>query len=78
MDEIKEKIGEDKLVRWFLRSLTGLLLIFYTGYMVYSKTTTGSLNMNNQDWTVIVSSIAIWATWEAVRKYLNNKLGSTK
>ena len=74
MNEIKEKIGEDKLIRWFLRTLTGLLLIFYTGYMVHSKLTTGSLNMNGQDWTVIVSSIAIWAVWEAVRKYLNNKL----
>ena len=72
--EIKETIGEDKYVRWFLRTLTGLILIFYTAYIIWKKFTTDEVPLNIKYWSIIIGSIAVWATWEAVRKYLNNKL----
>lgn len=76
MENIKETLFEDKIVRWFLRSLTGVLLVFYTYYIIHSKLTIGKPNLTAQDVTIIVSGIAIWATWEAVRVYLNKKLAN--
>jgi len=73
MEELKETLQENKIVRWFLRSLTGLLLIFYTGYIVYSKITTGTPNMNSQDWMIVIGGIVIWAAWEAIRPFLMKK-----
>lgn len=74
--ELKEKLGEDKAVRWFLRGLTGIILVFYTGYIIYKKSTTDAVPLSTKDWSIIVGSIAIWATWEAARKFLNRKLGN--
>jgi succinate dehydrogenase hydrophobic anchor subunit len=73
MGDLKETLAENKLVRWFLRSLTGLLLIFYTGYIMYSKVTTGTPNMNAQDWSIVLGGIVVWAAWEAIRPFLLKK-----
>ena len=72
--ETIERITEDKYVRWFLRSLTGIILIFYTYYIIWKKLTTDEVPLNVKDWSIIIGSVAIWATWEAVRKYSDNKL----
>ncbi|CAG2532917.1 hypothetical protein MAR621_03111 [Maribacter dokdonensis] len=74
MEELKQKLIDDKLVRWFLRSLTGLLLVFYTGYMIYMKATTHTIPLATNDWLIIVGSTSMWAAWEGVRMWLVNKL----
>jgi len=74
MDKLESAITESKYVRWFLRSLTGVILIFYTYYIIFQKITTDDVPLNLKDWSIIIGSISVWATWEAVRKYLDNKL----
>lgn len=74
--EIKERLSEDQAVRWFLRGLTGIILVFYTGYIIWKKFTTDEVPLSTKDWSIIIGSIAIWATWEAARKFLNRKLGN--
>ena len=73
-EKLKEKIKEDKFVRRFLRALTGCILVFYTCYIVWKKFTIDEIPLDGKDWWIIIGSLAIWATWEAARSYLNNKL----
>ena len=73
MENLKQTLFEDKIVRWFLRSLSGLILIFYTIWILHSKWSTGDANMNKQDWKIVIGCIVIWAAWEAIRPFIIKK-----
>ncbi len=76
MEKLEQSIAEDIFVRRFLRVLTGIILVFYTGYAMWMKATTHEVPFKSEDWYLILGSLCIWATWEAVRSYLSKKLNS--
>lgn len=74
--ELKEgKVSvEQKVIRNFIRVLAALLLVFYVVYMGHQKWTTGDVNLDTSDYSIITASVAVWVAVEAVRAYVVRKL----
>jgi hypothetical protein len=73
--EIKNAINDNKVVRWFLRSLTGCILINNTIYAIVKLWTVDQVPFGTNAWILTIGSLATWAAWEASLKFLNRKLG---
>lgn len=68
---------DNKITKWFVRGLTGIILGSYTFFIVQTKIILREdLNFHGDDWWVIGGSLAIWIAFEAVRAYLKRKAES--
>lgn len=67
---------ENKIIRIFLRILYAIIFIFYTGYILYKKTTVGAVDLDNTDYTILASGFVIFLAVEGARAYVNSKLNN--
>ena len=75
-DQIKKAINDNKVVRWFLRGLAGLVLVNFTAHILFHTWKEGDIPMGVNRWTLTIGCLAIWAAWEAVQQFLTRKLGN--
>lgn len=75
-EKAKEFISENKAVRWFLRGLSGVILMNFTAYIVYHLWANQEIPMTSAMWWILLGCLALWAAWEGAQKYLNRKLGN--
>ena len=69
---------ENVVIRRFLRGLSGLILLAYTGYIIYRKLKFGAVNIDTTDVSVIGGCLAVLLAIEAVRYYVKKRLGISK
>ena len=78
----KTKIGDSEYqnrhIRRFLRVLSAGVMLFYFGYFMYSKVTTGDPNLNHVDGLIVFFAFAVLVTVESVRVYAKRKLEKLK
>lgn len=65
----------DKLKRRYVSGLAALILLAYTGYIVYRKLKFGEVNMDSTDWSIMGGCLAIMLAVEAVKYAIRRKLG---
>jgi len=66
---------DKKVSKWFIRSLGGLVLLAYTYRIIRAVVTEDKLEFDGQDWTILISCVAIWVVYESVRAFLRKKAG---
>ncbi|NJB36397.1 hypothetical protein [Croceivirga sp. JEA036] len=69
-----QPIKENQFVRRFLRTLTGLILVNFTAYILYHTWFTVDIPMGANKWLLVIGCISCWAAWEAALKWLKRKL----
>jgi len=71
--ETKKYLAENTITKWFIRGLTGIVLLAYMYRIVVAVVTKSTLSFDNQDWTIMMVSVSIWIAFEAVVGYLKKK-----
>ena len=74
-DEIKKRISDNKLVRWFLRILAGIILVNFTAHILHYTWKEGDIPMGINRWALIIGCLTIWAAFEAFQEFLKRKAG---
>ena len=65
---------ENKIVKWFIRILTGVILGAYTLTIVQKVVIKSEpLNFNGDDWMIIVGCLVIWLAFESAVAWLKKK-----
>lgn len=69
---------ENRIKRRFVSVLAMLILIMYTGYILYNKPVNGSVELDAVDYTVMSFCIAVLLAIEAVKVWIKRKSGMPK
>ena len=65
---------ENKIVKWFIRTLTGIILGAYTLTIIQSKIILREdINLNGDDWTIIGGCLVVWLAFESAVAWLKKK-----
>lgn len=65
---------ENKIVKWFIRVLTGIILGAYTLTIVQKVVIKNeSIDLNGDDWMLIVGCLTIWLAFESAVSWLKRK-----
>jgi len=65
---------ENKIVKWFIRLLTGIILGAYTLTIVQTVVINKeSINLNGDDWILIVGCMTIWLAFESAVAWIKRK-----
>ena len=65
---------ENKIVKWFIRGLTGIILGAYTLTIVQQVVIAKeSVDLNGDDYTIIGACLVIWLAFESAVEWLKRR-----
>lgn len=72
----KKYIIENKVTKWFVRGLTGIVLAAYTLDIVqHIVIDNNPISYNGTDWLLIAGSLTVWVAFESAVAWLKKKTG---